>query len=159
MFKDYYKILGISRHASAQEIKAAYRRMSKKWHPDRNPGKDVVGIMQDINEAYALLKDDESRRKYEAEYDLFCETISAASSAQQNEETPYAYKYYEVHDESLKEDIATARQYAKDLVNEFFHSLKEASSNAAKGAMEGALLYTMGAIVAAVIFALIRKCH
>lgn len=62
MFKDYYKILGISRQASAQEIKSAYRTMSKKWHPDINPGMDVTSIMQDINEAYAILKDENKKK-------------------------------------------------------------------------------------------------
>ena len=61
MFKDYYKILGIHRQASAQEIKSAYRAMSIKWHPDKNPNVNVTSIMQDINEAYAILKDEEKR--------------------------------------------------------------------------------------------------
>lgn len=55
MFKDYYKILGIQRQASVQEIKSAYRIMSMKWHPDKNPNVDVTSVMQDINEAYAIL--------------------------------------------------------------------------------------------------------
>ncbi len=56
-FKDYYSILEIGRFASFEEIKAAYRAMSKKWHPDMNPNVDVKHKMQDINEAYAILKD------------------------------------------------------------------------------------------------------
>ena len=55
MFKDYYKILGVSSSANDVEIKKAYREMSMKWHPDRNRGIDVTATMQDINEAYAIL--------------------------------------------------------------------------------------------------------
>ena len=58
MFKDYYQILEITQQASLSEIKQAYRAASKKWHPDVNPGKDTTQIMQDINEAYAILKDE-----------------------------------------------------------------------------------------------------
>ena len=67
VFKDYYKILGISFSASKQEIRQSYRDMSLKWHPDRNPDKDVTEIMQDINEAYSILYDDTSRSKYDKE--------------------------------------------------------------------------------------------
>ena len=57
MFRDYYKILGISRHATAQDIKSAYRAMSMQWHPDKNPETDVTEIMQNINEAYAIVNE------------------------------------------------------------------------------------------------------
>lgn len=76
MFKDYYKILDIHRHATAQEIKSAYRAMSMKWHPDKNPGTDVTNIMQDINEAYAILKDTNKRERYNQEYDIFYAQLS-----------------------------------------------------------------------------------
>ena len=71
MFKDYYQILGISPEASKQEIKQAYRMMSLKWHPDKNPGVDVTSIMQDINEAYKILNDDICRARYDNEYKEF----------------------------------------------------------------------------------------
>ena len=71
MFKDYYQILGVTSTASKQEIKQAYRKLSLKWHPDRNPGVDVTGIMQDINEAYKILNDDLCRERYNKEYQKF----------------------------------------------------------------------------------------
>ena len=61
MFKDYYQILGIPLTSSRQDIKNAYRQLSLKWHPDKNPGIDVTEIMQDINEAYKILYDEENR--------------------------------------------------------------------------------------------------
>ena len=69
MFKDYYQILGIPFTASTQEIKDAYRKMSLKWHPDKNPNIDVTEIMQDINEAYKILYDEFSRARYDKEYE------------------------------------------------------------------------------------------
>ena len=68
MLKDYYSILGISFNASEDEIKRAYRAMSRKWHPDTNPGIDTTAIMQDINEAYYVLKDPLTKARYDAEY-------------------------------------------------------------------------------------------
>lgn len=68
MLKDYYSILGISFNASDDEIKRAYRALSKRWHPDVNPGLDTTAIMQDINEAYCILRNPVMRARYDAEY-------------------------------------------------------------------------------------------
>ncbi|MCQ1536171.1 hypothetical protein FTO70_10865 [Methanosarcina sp. KYL-1] len=63
---DHYAILGVSRKASADEIKAAYRRLVFMYHPDRNPGVDAEERMKMINVAYSVLSDPKKR----AEYDL-----------------------------------------------------------------------------------------
>jgi len=63
---DYYKILGIEKKSSAEEIKKAYRRLAMKWHPDKNPNnKDVAeNKFKEISEAYSVLKDKEKREIY-----------------------------------------------------------------------------------------------
>lgn len=64
--KDYYKILGVDRNASEEEIKRAYRRLAKKYHPDMNPGdKKAEEKFKEITEAYEVLSDREKRRKYD----------------------------------------------------------------------------------------------
>ena len=65
MAKSYYKILGIPATASGEEIKSAYRRLAKQYHPDHCPeGSDTF---KDIHEAYCVLGDPDKRRQYERE--------------------------------------------------------------------------------------------
>jgi molecular chaperone DnaJ len=64
--KDYYEILGISRNATDDDIKKAYRRLALKYHPDRNPGdKTAEERFKEINEAYACLSDPQKRANYD----------------------------------------------------------------------------------------------
>lgn len=152
MFKDYYQILEITQQASLDEIKQAYRIASKKWHPDVNPGKDTTQMMQDINEAYAILKDEAKRKRYDTEYLLFNQRKTEYKQTVETQSTENDWFYdYDVKDENLKEDIKTARQYAKDLVDEFLASLKDDSRKAVQGAWEGAKGYIFAAIILFVI--------
>lgn len=65
-FKDYYKILGVERGASAEDIKKAYRKLAIKYHPDKNPGnKEAEEKFKEINEANEVLSDSEKRKKYD----------------------------------------------------------------------------------------------
>ena len=158
MFKDYYQILGISPRASKEEIKQAYRAMSLKWHPDRNPGIDVTKVMQDINEAYKILKDDLSRARYDKEYWEFNkQRENSQIRTQKNRSESWDYDY-DVHDEDLKNDINNARAYAKDLVDEFLKNLKETTKVAAKGGWEGAKGYLYAAIILTIMGLCIRTC-
>jgi curved DNA-binding protein len=65
-YKDYYKILGVERKASADDIRKAYRKLALKYHPDRNPGdKAAEDRFKDINEAYQVLSDSQKRARYD----------------------------------------------------------------------------------------------
>jgi DnaJ-class molecular chaperone len=64
--KDYYQVLGVSRGASDQEIKQAYRKLARQYHPDINPGdKQAEARFKEINEAYEVLSDKEKREKFD----------------------------------------------------------------------------------------------
>jgi|YNPMSStandDraft_1061717.scaffolds.fasta_scaffold24234_1 curved DNA-binding protein len=65
-YQDYYKILGVDRKASQEEIKRAYRKLAMKYHPDRNPGdKTAEEKFKQINEAYEVLGDEKKRARYD----------------------------------------------------------------------------------------------
>jgi len=64
--RDYYEVLGLSRSAKDGEIKAAFRKLAMKWHPDKNPGdRDCEHRFKEINEAYDVLKDGDKRAAYD----------------------------------------------------------------------------------------------
>jgi chaperone protein DnaJ len=64
--RDYYEVLGVERNATDQDIKRAYRRLAKKYHPDVNPGdKEAEAKFKEASEAYAVLSDEEKRAKYD----------------------------------------------------------------------------------------------
>jgi len=66
--KDYYRILGVSRGASREEIRKAYRRLARRHHPDRNEGDPACEErLKEINEAYSVLGDPEKKKVYDAE--------------------------------------------------------------------------------------------
>jgi curved DNA-binding protein len=88
-FKDYYKTLGVSKTASDKDIKAAYRKLARKHHPDVNPGdKGSEAKFKEINEAYEVLGDNEKRKKYDelgANWRMYEQAQQAGASG-----SPYA---------------------------------------------------------------------
>ncbi len=63
--RDYYEVLGVSRNASADDLKAAFRRLARQYHPDVNSAPDAEEKFKEINEAYAILSDDQKRAAYD----------------------------------------------------------------------------------------------
>jgi curved DNA-binding protein len=64
-FKDYYEVMGVARDASADEIKRAYRRLARKYHPDVSKEKDAEARFKEVGEAYEVLRDPEKRAAYD----------------------------------------------------------------------------------------------
>src|SRR5215475_12106171 len=82
-FIDYYKILGVDKNASAEDIKKAYRKLARQHHPDLNPNdKEAHKRFQQINEANEVLSDPEKRKKYD-QYGKDWQHAEAFEKAQQ----------------------------------------------------------------------------
>ena len=64
-YKDYYKILGVSRDASAEDIKRAYRKLARQFHPDKNKAKGAEDKFKEANEANEVLSDPKKRQAYD----------------------------------------------------------------------------------------------
>jgi curved DNA-binding protein len=81
-YKDYYRILGVSRDASEKEIKTAYRKLARKYHPDVNPGdKSAEEKFKEVSEAYEVLSDKDKRTKYD-QYGQYWEQMGQPGAGQ-----------------------------------------------------------------------------
>ena len=97
MTEDPYKVLGISRDASDEEIKQAYRRLAKQYHPDRNPGDaEAAKKMQQINAAYEQIKNPGS-----AQHDPFTGSYQNQASGDQYQQAAMQYIRFRRYREAL----------------------------------------------------------
>jgi curved DNA-binding protein CbpA len=75
--KDYYAILGVPRNATPEEIKEAYWRLAKEYHPDKTPSPEAEERFKHVNEAYHVLTDPAKKAEYNALYDVMTSRASA----------------------------------------------------------------------------------
>ncbi|MEY5069605.1 MAG: hypothetical protein RLZ47_1467 [Bacteroidota bacterium] len=147
MFKDYYHILEVEFGATDQEIKTSYKRLARKWHPDLNPGLDTHVMMQELNEAYLILKDPEAKLRYDQEYFRF---KNFGSSSQSRTESEQAYVF---QDEILKKWMKNAKNQAMDLATQSLENLQIGVNAAGKEMAERMLYYLIiGFIVSLIVF-------
>ena len=118
MTPNYYKLFGLGKDASQEEIKKRYRELAKKYHPDVNKSPDATERMQEIQEAYYILNDQEARSRYDTFYDHFYSSSSENKShkSANNQEEPGTYSK-EYVDPILERWIANAKKQAIDFVN------------------------------------------
>ena len=105
-FKDYYATLGLSKSASPDEIKQAFRKLARKHHPDVNPGdKSAEAKFKEINEAYEVLSDSDKRRKYDqyGQYWNRMESPSGAAGATGFDPNGFDFSQYGSFDDFVNE--------------------------------------------------------
>lgn len=168
MFKDYYLILEIAQSATQADIKLAYKTQALKWHPDKNIGTDTTMKMQEINEAYLILKDSDARGRYDIEYSKFknfqkqTQYQHTEKQAKQDNKTNSKSKSnkYEVEDETLEKWMRNARRQAVDLAKQTLKEIADLSIDATKQA--GSKMFQMFiyyAISGLIIMLLFKACN
>ena len=121
-FIDYYKILGVSKNASAKDIKKAYRKLARKYHPDLNPNDKVAEKkFKEINEANEVLSDPKNRKKYD-QYGEHWQNAEAYEKAKQQQQ--YSQQY------STQGDFGA---YSEEDFSDFFESMFGGRSSRTQG--------------------------
>lgn len=92
--RDYYEILGVSKSASLDEVKKAYRKLALEWHPDRNKKPEANEKFKEINEAYAVLSDSKKRSQYDQFGDAAFKPGSGGAGSGFARQGPFTYTYY-----------------------------------------------------------------
>jgi DnaJ-class molecular chaperone len=172
MFKDYYKLLDVAQYATNNEIKKAFREQAIKWHPDKNQGNDTTLRMQEINEAYLILKDKEARARYDIEYNKFKQyqerkrqqksekqEWQEQDQKQQDTKREYEYRDYKVEDDVLAKWMANAKKQAIELAVQTIEDIKGVTKAAANGCINGIIQLIIWVVVVNLIFLLIRACN
>jgi len=177
MFKDYYKLLEVSQNATDEEIKKAFREQAIKWHPDRNQGSDTTLHMQEINEAYLILKDKEARARYDIEYNKFKQYQEQKRQSQkeqqksekqewqqqeqkqQHSKREYEYQDYKVEDDILAKWMENAKKQAVELAIQTIKDFKGVTKAAATGCVNGIIQLVIWVVVINLLFLLFRACN
>lgn len=119
---NFYEILGISCDATQEEIKNAFRKQAKKYHPDINPQADALVMMQRINEAYETLSDLEKRKAYDSK-------IKSTTGIKQENKAYDSYtKTREESEEDLEEWLIIYLNYRRRLENLYLNGIKACSN-------------------------------
>lgn len=159
MFVDYYAILEIEASASAEEVKSAFKKQALKWHPDRNSNIDTTKRMQQINEAYLILKDSEARTRYDVEYNIY---LKFHQSKESYKKYDFEDSSYAVNDDILRKWMENARQQAVNLAKQTIEDLKgmvkEGSKAAVKEAGSQFLAQIAISVLVLIIFSIIGLC-
>lgn len=170
MLKDYYKILDIPINSTSEEIKQAFRNQAIRWHPDRNVNVDTTQQMQEINEAYLILKDAEARARYDIEYQRFNhfrqeqqEQQKEKDKTKQKEEQhtnqrQHTTTDYTVADDILKKWMENAQKQAVALAQQTIRDMKGVAGAATSGCITGIIQLVIVTVVINLIVLLFKSC-
>lgn len=114
-YKDYYKIMGLSREAEAKDIKTAYRKLARKYHPDLNKQTDAEEKFKELGEAYEVLKDPEKRKIY----DQYGHAQATHQNAGASQQAHYRHEGFRGEDQSTRdffESLFGSRSFHKQTV-------------------------------------------
>ena len=115
-FKDYFKTLGISRNATDEEIKSAYRKLARKLHPDLHPHDErAESEFKEINEAYEILSDENKKKSYEQLLNYWFENRDGKSRDFSRENNDQQFDEYLNFDDFLSDLIGRFSDVGKEI--------------------------------------------
>ena len=159
MFKDYYQILDILQNSSQEEIKIAFKKQAILWHPDKNLDIDSTEQMQNINEAFLILKDIDARERYDVEFNLYRNSINNQEKEEQfTHERNNASTEYVVNDEILNNWMNNAKKQSVDLANQTIKDFKKIARDEVNGTKKSIINQIIGTIVFFIIISLVGTC-
>jgi DnaJ-class molecular chaperone len=120
MHKDYYSILEIEYPSNPISIKSAYKTAAKKWHPDLNKGVDTKIQMQEVIEAYLILKDIKHKQEYDIFYEKFYSIKNQNSYTNTTNTTNNTASKSKSNNENLNRWINEAKIKARKMASEIF---------------------------------------
>ena len=154
MLPDYYKTLGVDKTATKAELKKSYRILAKKYHPDVNKSPNATIEMQNIQEAYFILNDDEARLRYNVQYEKVYgdakkhyHYTSSKSQDQSKQEDKEQYSY-QFNDPILEKWILNAKRQSEEFVKNLYTNSKGVIAS-------GCSYYFKGLGISLIIFILI----
>jgi len=137
-FRDYYKTLGVAKTASAKEIKQAFRRLARKHHPDVNPGdRSAEATFKEVNEAYEVLGNPETRKKYDELGANWRQYEQAGPGAGTPWGAPGGAGYRTMTPEEMEEMFGGGGSPFSDFFNAFFGGQAGDSTRRPRGAGRG----------------------
>lgn len=122
--KDLYKILNLTYEATAEDIKASYRKLARMYHPDIDPSEDALKMFKDVKDAYDVLSDAEARRKYDVLHGFYKQKIKKEYETKRKNK-------YEEYINKAKENAQKSEPFTKamnEALDNLFHSGKGSSS-------------------------------
>jgi len=153
-FIDYFQILNLDLHFSEAQLRDAYKIQAVRWHPDKNSDIDTTNKMQQINEAYLILKNQSSRKLYEQEYFHYQKFRKQKVSLTQ------AKLEYVIQNSTLKMRILKSREDAKQLAKQSFDDMLGMSISGGKAILSEVLVRAVLLIGGFIFFTLLnRACN
>ncbi len=162
---NYYKTLNVEPDATQKAIKKAYKREASKWHPDKNHSPEATSRMQDINEAYLILGDEEARIRFDKEYKFYESsysknnygyTYTEKNNNESSQNNSYAKQDYNFKDDILKDWINKAKNQAKTMTKQSLEDLFGMSHAASKAAYDATKNWILALIITVIIIIILN---
>jgi curved DNA-binding protein CbpA len=162
MLPNYYKVFVLNKTATKEEIKKRYRELAKRYHPDVNKSPDATAKMQEVQEAYYILSDEEARSRYDDQYDKIYGSkeqefgYSRQSTTSQPPDEPSEQNSYQFDDPVLEKWILNAKRQSINFVKNLYRDTKGIAASGCSYYFKALGICTLIFIAIVILISLIR---